>query len=227
MDLPVRTPLPRRLLRDDVHERLRDAIVDGTLPPGALLRDQELAEWLGVSRTPVREALLRLEQAHLVRTSPGRSTTVATLESRSVAEAQSVVAAMHALAMREGGPLLGAEDLAEMRSAASDFAQAVALGDVEAALSADDRLHGVPVRASGNRALAAVLEQYTPVVRRLERLRFGSLAGRGSVVQHERLITHCTHGEHELAADVELATWLALGHLIDLEPSTSNEEPSS
>ena len=144
-----------------------------------------------------------------------------------MAEAQSVVAAMHALAMREGGPLLGAEDLAEMRSAASDFAQAVALGDVEAALSADDRLHGVPVRASGNRALAAVLEQYTPVVRRLERLRFGSLAGRGSVVQHERLITHCTHGEHELAADVELATWLALGHLIDLEPSTSNEEPSS
>ena len=227
MDLPARLPLPRRLLRDDVHERLRDAIVDGTLPPGAQLRDQELAEWLGVSRTPVREALLRLEQAHLVRTSPGRSTTVATLESRSVAEAQSVVAAMHALAVREGGPLLGPDDLAEMRSAASEFADAVAAGDVEAALSADDRLHDVPVRASGNRALAAVLEQYTPVVRRLERLRFGSLAGRGSVVLHERLITHCAAGEHALAADVELETWQALGHLIDLEPSTSTEESPS
>ncbi len=218
MDLPVRPPLARRLLRDDVHDRLRDAIVEGTLAPGAQLRDQELAAWLGVSRTPVREALLRLEQAHLVTSVPGRSTVVATLESRAVAEAQSVVAAMHALAVREGTPLLGADDLAEMRLAAVDFAEAVTAGDVEAALAADDRLHGVPVRASGNRALAAVLEQYTPVVRRLERLRFGSLAGRGSLALHDHLVTHCTAGDTEAAAAVELETWQTLGHLIHLDP---------
>ena len=52
--------LSRSLLRDDVYVRLRDAIVDGTFTPGEQLRDGDLAQWLGVSRTPVREALLRL-----------------------------------------------------------------------------------------------------------------------------------------------------------------------
>ena len=56
----------RSLLRDDVHRRLRDAIVDGTFLPGEQLKDGDLAEWLGVSRTPVREALLRLGASGLV-----------------------------------------------------------------------------------------------------------------------------------------------------------------
>ena len=220
MMLPARAPLTRRLLRDDVYERVRDAVVDGTLAPGVQVRDQELAAWLGVSRTPVREALLRLEQAGLVHTTPGRSTKVATLEDRSVAEAQSVVAAMHALAVREGCPRLGEGDLGEMRAAADDFATALQHGDVEAALAADDRLHGVPVRASGNRAVAAVLEQYTPVVRRLERLRFGSLAGRSSLALHADLLDHCAAGRAAEAEAVELRTWQALSHLIDLDPTT-------
>ena len=64
----------RRLLRDDVYGQLRDAIIDGTLEPGEQLRDAELATWLGVSRTPIREALLRLGQTGLVVAQPGRST---------------------------------------------------------------------------------------------------------------------------------------------------------
>ena len=56
----------RSLLRDDVYRRLLDGIVDGTFVPGEQLKDGELAEWLGVSRTPVREALLRLGASGLV-----------------------------------------------------------------------------------------------------------------------------------------------------------------
>lgn len=63
MPIPTKTaPYTRSLLRDGVYVQLRDAIVDGTLEPGEQLRDGELAGWLGVSRTPVREALLRLQQ---------------------------------------------------------------------------------------------------------------------------------------------------------------------
>ena len=68
--------LSRSLLRDDVYVRLRDAIVDGTFTPGEQLRDGDLAQWLGVSRTPVREALQRLERAGLVEVSPHRYTRV-------------------------------------------------------------------------------------------------------------------------------------------------------
>ena len=55
--------LKRGLLRDDVYTRLRDAIVDGTFAPGEQLRDGELADWLGVSRKPVREAISTLPSA--------------------------------------------------------------------------------------------------------------------------------------------------------------------
>src|ERR1043165_1588084 len=93
----LQPPVARALLRDDVYRRVRDAIVDGTLAPGEQLRDQELAAWLGVSRTPVREALLRLQQAGLVAALPGRSTTVASLDSGAARDAQAVVAQMHRL----------------------------------------------------------------------------------------------------------------------------------
>ena len=73
MPIPRGTPaVDRTLLRDDVYRRLRDAIVEGTFTPGEQLKDGELAEWLGVSRTPVREALLRLASSGLVVALPVR-----------------------------------------------------------------------------------------------------------------------------------------------------------
>lgn len=211
-----RPPLARALLRDDVYRRVRDAIVDGTLAPGEQLRDQELAAWLGVSRTPVREALLRLQQAGLVSSLPGRSTTVASLDTRAARDAQAVVAQMHRLAVHDAVGQLTADDLGRMRAANLRFKAALEAGDAEAALDADDELHAIPVAAAGNAALAAVLDQFTPVLRRVERLRFRSLSGRGSVALHARLIDLCEAGDREAAADVSHETWQTLTPLLDL-----------
>jgi DNA-binding GntR family transcriptional regulator len=63
-------------------------------------------------------------------------------------------------------------------------------------------LHGVLVRIAGNRALATVLEQFTPTVRRAERLRFASLRGRDAVRQHDDVIRLCATGDAEGAAAV-------------------------
>lgn len=217
--------LARSLLRDDVYTRLRDAIVDGTLLPGEQLRDHELATWLGVSRTPVREALIRLGQAGLVRTVPGRSTTVATLDARAIHDAQSVVAVLHRLAVEQAVPQLQAEDLAAMRAANKRFAAALRRGDADAAIVADDEFHGIPVRAAANTALQSVLEQYTPVLRRLERLRFSSLAGRDSVGLHNTLVDLCEAGDVEGAAAVSHATWETLKPL--LASLTQAPEPTT
>ncbi|MDA0183615.1 GntR family transcriptional regulator, partial [Solirubrobacter phytolaccae] len=91
-------PLERDLLRDQAYVTIRDAIVDGTLAPGERLRDAELCAWLGLSRTPVREALNRLEQDGLVETEPQRFTRVTPLDRRAARDAFPVVAALHALA---------------------------------------------------------------------------------------------------------------------------------
>jgi DNA-binding GntR family transcriptional regulator len=217
-------PTRRALLRDDVYTRLRDAIVDGTLTPGERLRDQELAAWLGVSRTPVREALLRLGQAGLIFAAPGRSTTVATLDARALRGAQSVVAAMHWLAVEQAVSLLSADDLAAMREANERFAAALRRGDADAAIAADDDFHGIPVRAAANTAITTVLDQFTPALRRLERLRFSSLSGRASVALHDRLVDLCEAGDIEAAAAVSHETWETLRPLIaslDKSPETA------
>ena len=78
MPVPAKTQIHQRtLLRNEVYGSIRDAIVTGTLAPGERLKDSELEEWLGVSRTPIREALLRLQRAGLVDAVPGRATIVA------------------------------------------------------------------------------------------------------------------------------------------------------
>lgn len=223
MPVPERSGVvARSLLRDDAYRMIRDAIVDGTLAPGERLNDGELAQWLGVSRTPVREALARLEEAGLVRTRPGRYTMVTPLDLRAARDAQSVVAAMHELAVREAAPNLSAGELDAMRTANARFAAALRGGDVDAAIAADDEFHGVAVAACANSAVRAVLEQFTPLLRRLERLRFSSLSGRASVAQHERIVALCAAGEVEEAAAATRANWLTLVPL--LEASLANGE---
>lgn len=202
-------PLPRTLLRNNVFERLRDAVVDGTFAPGEQLKDVELASWLGVSRTPVREALLRLAASGLVVTQPGRSTVVSLVDDRKVRDARDVVAALHQLAVRQTVGSLTGEHLERMRAANRVFAAAIHAGDVDAALDADDLLHAVPVEALGNQAVTAVLDQFGPVVRRAERLRFSS-SGEASITAHDAFIALCAAGDAEGAAAAAFATWHSL-----------------
>jgi len=202
--------IERSLLRDDVFRRLRDAIVDGSLEPGEQLRDQELAQRLGVSRTPVREALLRLADVGLVVARPGRSTVVSDLDLETVREARDVVAGLHSVAVRQACERLSAADLDEMRAANERFAAAIRAGDLDAAHRADQDLHGVPLRVAGNRALVAVLEQYTPVLRRAENLRYATAAGLRSVDVHAALIDRCAAGDALQAAVVTYDTWHTL-----------------
>ena len=210
MPIPSGGPaVDRSLLRDDVYRRLRDAIVDGTFQPGEQLKDGELAEWLGVSRTPVREALLRLGASGLVVALPGRSTRVSTIDSPAVRDARDVIAAMHELAVRQTAGRLGADDIARMREANRRFAAAVDSGDIDAALDADEEIHRIPVTVLGNRAVETVLDQFDPLVRRAERLRF-STDGHASVELHTRLIELIAAGDAPGAASVAFDIWHTL-----------------
>ncbi|GFH71132.1 MULTISPECIES: GntR family transcriptional regulator [Streptomyces] len=216
----------RSLLREEAYRAIRDAIVDGTLAPGERLQDAALVAWLGVSRTPVREALARLEQAGLVRTTPGRHTLVSPLDVRAARDAQSVTAALHELVVRQAVPHLSTAELDAMREANDRFARALRAHDVPAAIAADDAFHGVAVTAAANTAARTVLEQFTPVLRRVERLRFSSLSGRASVAQHARIVERCAAGDAEGAAAATRENWQTLVPLLDRlhDESTAGHE---
>ena len=216
MPVPSSGPAqPRELLRDNVYTSLRDAIVDGTLAPGERLRDSEVEAWLGVSRTPIREALLRLERAGLVISQPGRSTIVSPVDAASTVSAQQIAASMHELAARLAVPSLDAEALADLEDAGAAFERAVADGDGDAALAHDDRFHDVLVRASGNAMIAEVLELATPLLRRVERTKFTSFAARDSVAQHAAIMDAVRAGDAERAAALSRDNWLSLSYVGD------------
>ena len=87
MPVPRTAPTEHQLLRDTVRQKIHDAIMDGTLEPGERLNDDELIAWLGVSRTPIREALSQLARAGLIEMAPNRYTRVRTPNPDEVVEA--------------------------------------------------------------------------------------------------------------------------------------------
>ncbi|MEU5324531.1 GntR family transcriptional regulator [Streptomyces sp. NPDC021056] len=207
--------MPRTLLRDRAYEAIRDAIVAGELAPGAVVRDADLAERLGLSRAPVREAFSRLVDEGLLESKPQSYTRVTPLMAGEVRDAAAVVGAMHELVTRVAVPRLFAADVETMRTANERFAAAVAAGDVDTALQADDELHDVLVRVSGNRAAAATAARYTPLIRRLERRRFGEGGACRSAGLHERLIEACAAGDVDGAVRVTAEIWRGLAELAD------------
>jgi DNA-binding GntR family transcriptional regulator len=208
--LPAIRRVDRALLRDRAYEALRDAIIAGELAPGAVIRDAELAENVGLSRTPVREALARLADEGLIETKPHSWTRVTPLVLREVRDALVVVRAMHELAVGLAVPLMTARDHEQMRRANRQFAAALERGDVQAALEADDEVHGVPIGVLGNRVIAGTIERQLPLIRRLERLRFGSLLGLRSIGWHDQLIDACEEGDVDAAVAITTRIWTAL-----------------
>ncbi|GAB2894209.1 GntR family transcriptional regulator [Streptomyces deserti] len=209
-------PVRRALLRDRAYEAIRDAIVTGEIEPGAVVRDVELAERLGLSRAPVREAFARLVDDGLLESKPQSYTRVTPLVASDVRDAAAVVGALHELVTRIAVPRLSAADVEAMRSANERFAAAVRAGDVDAALRADDELHDVLVRVGGNRAAAATIARYTPLIRRLERRRFGEGGSCRSAGLHERLIEACAAGDVDEAVRVTAQIWRGLEELADV-----------
>jgi DNA-binding GntR family transcriptional regulator len=96
-----------------------------------------------------------------------------------------------------------------MRAANERFAAAVGSGDVDGALRADDELHDVLVRVAGNQAAAATIARYTPLIRRLERRRFGESTCRSACL-HEQLIDACADGSVDEAVHVTAEIWRTL-----------------
>jgi len=203
--------IERPTLSRTVYETLLRAIVAGDLAPGARVRDTALAEELGVSRTPVREALRRLEDEGLVETRPNVESRVAPVRAERAAQAFPVVAALHALAARLGVPALTAADDAAL--AAHDSARTAALqrGEVVAAIEADDAFHGVLLAAAGNDELARALARLMPQIRRLDVLHFSALAEGRSHDGHARILAACRRRDATEAARLVEASFLALG----------------
>jgi DNA-binding GntR family transcriptional regulator len=166
LDEPASTHVAsrRRLLQDDVYERIARAIVDGTLLPGEVLRDDELTAWLQVSRTPLRQALDRLADNGLVETAPNRYTRVAVPSPERFRNQCEVLGSLSAYSAARGASDLPDEDLARLTEVVKTLQKKRTDSDAAAfadRLSLTSDIVTMFPRAFGDRRLATLLADMT------------------------------------------------------------------
>ena len=168
MPIPQIDVLNRTFIRDDVYVSLRDWIVSGELEPGEKLKDKELAAQLGVSRTPVREALRKLEDEGLVETAANRWTRVAPITVRDAENIYPIIQQLEDLALTLAFPHLSAQHLEAMKTANNDLKAALKQNNPHAAMVADTAFHQPLIDTANNLELTTLLDQLKTKYQRIE-----------------------------------------------------------
>jgi DNA-binding GntR family transcriptional regulator len=220
-------PLTRSLAREDIYRTLKQWIVNLQLAPDELIRDQELAAQLGVSRTPVREALRRLEDEGLVVTSFHKWTKVAPTDAAEMAHLYPAIAALEAMAVELALPHVAASDLTQLDTLNKALALAIQQGEVEKAATLDRQFHELIVQKSKNTEIEKMLSTLRPRIKRLELAHFGNtLIARQSVKEHKTIVSALRRGDARAAADAMKQNWL-LGQADDpVQPQASKKSAS-
>ncbi|MHA6805072.1 GntR family transcriptional regulator [Salinifilum ghardaiensis] len=190
----------RQSAAEQVYRILRAKIEDGSLAPGEQLADGELAAELGVSRTPVREALRRLVDQGAVETASGRHTRVTGVQETDAAQVFPLLGVLHEFAARCALPQLTTADFDEMQAANDRMRAAIDSGDATAAREADQEFHAVLVRRADNPYLSASLDVIALHARRLETTYFQDRRpGLESHHQHQQIIEALRSGREDTA----------------------------
>jgi DNA-binding GntR family transcriptional regulator len=154
-------------LREATVEHLRNDIITGQLKPGELLKEMELAAQLGLSPTPIREALVQLAGQGLVEIEPNRLKRVAPLHLPTMCELLAVQRVLWQAGYSWGLPRVGPAELAAMEGALVDEAEALEREDCRAAFLASTALHNIVVTAAGNRELCRLIADRFGLIERL------------------------------------------------------------
>lgn len=204
---------------DFSHSRLRDAILSGDLRPNQRLIEEELAAELGVSRTPVREALLRLADEGLVDVRPQRGTFVARLSLGRIEEALFVRRAVECQILARVAAREDRADVAAgLNAIVAEQAAAIEAGEVASALDADTRFHHALVAASGLEGVWSVVAQARDLHHRIRAIAVPELGSAAQAIRDHRAIVRAVReGDAARAAQAmtkHLARNLALARTI-------------
>jgi DNA-binding GntR family transcriptional regulator len=210
MPIPDVEALNRMFIRDDVYQSLREWIVSGNLKPGEKLRDKELAARLGVSRTPVREALCKLENEGLVETAANRWTKVAPINLKDAEQIYPIIQKLEELVLTLAFPRLSSEHIEAMQKANDDLKAASNNQDPHAAMSADAVFHQTLIDLADNVELSSILAQLKLKYTRIEFAYFSNsdllLA---SFEEHQLIITALKAKNFEAANQALNNNWQA------------------
>ncbi|MGI6551930.1 MAG: GntR family transcriptional regulator [Bacillota bacterium] len=165
-------------LREIVFEALREAIIHGTLPPGERLMEVQLAEELGVSRTPVREAIRKLELEGFVVMVPRKGAYVADISIKDITEVFEIRAALESLAAGLACERITDEELEELQKLVVRVFKTAKDNDIKTLIEVDAEFHDKIYRASRNSRLIQIVSN---LLEQIQRFRTATLASPGRI----------------------------------------------
>lgn len=189
-------------LRDVVFNTLRKAILTGELKPGERLMEIHLANKLGVSRTPIREAIRKLELEGLVIMIPRRGAEVAQITEKSLKDVLEVRRALDALCVELACDRISAEETGQLKKACDEFEYATKNGDATTIAAADVALHDIIVQATRNQRLIQLINNLSE---QMYRYRFEYIKDESRhdnlVEEHRMIYESVLHRDKQKAAE--------------------------
>lgn len=187
-------------LREVVCETLRDAVRRGILQPGERLMEIQLAEDLGVSRTPVREAIRKLEMEGYVIMMPRRGTYVADLSIRDINEVFEIRTSLESLASGLAAERINEEELEKLQRLLVEIGAYIKSGDMESIVRTDTEFHDLLYQASRNTRLVGIISNLRE---QLTRFRTTSMSFPGrlkaTLEEHRKIVEAIAQGDEKAA----------------------------
>lgn len=183
-------------LREVVCETLREAIRKGVLKPGERLMEIQLADELGVSRTPVREAIRKLELEGYVIMMPRRGTYVANLSIRDINEVFEIRTALDSLASGLAAERITDEELERLQRLLVHISEYIEENDMEKIVAADTEFHDILYQASRNTRLVGIIVNLREQMTRFRSMSMGFPGRlRETLAEHKKIVDAIAQGD--------------------------------
>ncbi len=213
-----------RPLREIVYEELKLLILTGKISPGMRLMEEELAEDMGVSRTPIREAIRKLEKEGLITIEPRRGAYVSQISTKDMVEILEVRQNMEGLAAELAAQRMSEEDKEKLRNIAKAYEEAVAAGDMAEMIRCDTAFHHIIVEATQNKILIQMVEQLQEMVLRFRYIYYDNFKRAEQMLsEHQAIYEAIAGGNTEVARESANVHIDRLKSLILEEPPTQHK----
>lgn len=199
-------------LRELVLEAIREAIISGILKPRERLMEIQLAEELGVSRTPIREALRKLELEGFIVMVPRKGAYVADMSFKDIADIFEIRAALEGLAAGLAAERVTDEEMEDMERHLVEKADAIARNDIECLVQVDTRFHESIYRASRNERLWTIINNLREQIQRFRAMSLAYPGRSKQSLEEHRAIVEAIH-----ARDTALARQVTQEHIENAE----------
>ena len=195
-------------LREMVYEELKMQILKGSIIPGTRMMEVELAEEMGVSRTPIREAIRKLEKEGLVTIEPRRGAYASMISTEDMVEILEVRQDLEALAAYFAADRMTEEKIEELREVSNSYNEAVKSGKMEDMIKYDTRFHHIIVESCRNKNLVQMIEQLQELVLRFRYIYYDNFRRAENMPdEHEAIVAAISEGNADkarAAADIHI-----------------------